>query len=239
MNVAVVYLAGGIGVRAQQGTAKQLAMLAGKPLMIHALEKMESVEEIDPIVIPCAKDVLEETETLLANWGYSPENHIVIPGGETRQESVYVGLKYLEEKFPGIERVIIHEAARPFVTVQDFRRLIDCGHPNAILGAAIPFTVLKRNAETNTVSGVLNRSDLVNVQLPHIFSFAELLEAHEKARAEGNFYTEDASLLFAESAGEVEVLEGNELNLKLTYPSDYVIGESLYRNYVLRGGADA
>ncbi|MBQ6395052.1 MAG: 2-C-methyl-D-erythritol 4-phosphate cytidylyltransferase, partial [Atopobiaceae bacterium] len=187
-------------------------------------------------VIPCAEEVIAENRDVLKGKGYSPEKHIVIPGGSTRQESVFFGLEYLEEHFPATKRVIIHEAARPFVTVDDFRRLIDCGHSNAILGAPIPFTVLKHDSDQRIISGVLNRSELVNVQLPHIFDFPKLLEAHRMARAAGRLYTEDASLLFCEMGDEVAVLEGSELNIKVTYPSDYVISECLYRHYILGAG---
>ena len=88
-------------------------------------------------------------------------------GGGSRQESVYKGLRALAD----CDSVIIHEAVRPLVTVAEFRALIDAEDPNAMFGIPIPFTVLKGH---DYVEDLLERDELVNVQLPQKFDRAKL-----------------------------------------------------------------
>ena len=112
-----------------------------------------------------------------------------IVGGASRQESVYFGLGAVAD----CDSVIIHEAVRPLVTVEEFRALIAAEDANAMFGIPIPFTVLKGH---DYVEGLLERDELVNVQLPQKFDRARLTAAHEAARRDGASFTEDASLFF-------------------------------------------
>ena len=204
---------------------KQFALLGGKPVIMHILEKAEKLEEVDALVVTCPKAYLDETAELLANHRLTKE-FSCIEGGETRQASVYRGLLALEDH----DTVIIHEAVRPFVPLEDFRALIDSEHENVIYGTEIPFTVLRGHT---SVEGTLERQDLVNVQLPQKFARAELLAAHEQALADGHLSTEDASLLFDYSQSHIAILPGSEVNIKITHPVDLIVGEAIYEQYVL------
>jgi 2-C-methyl-D-erythritol 4-phosphate cytidylyltransferase len=139
---------------------------------------------------------------------------------------VYRGLAELD----GCESVIIHEAVRPFVSTEEFQVLIDCEYDNAIYGTRIPFTVLSGN---DYVEGTMERSGLVNVQLPQKFDANALRRAHELARQEGREFTEDAGMVFHYETGRVRILEGSEKNIKITDPTDLTIGEAIYSQYVL------
>ena len=147
-------------------------------------------------------------------------------GGATRQESTYNGLVALGE----VDSVIVHESVRPLVSVDDFRRLMAVEDENAMFGSPIPFIVLKGH---EYVEGLLERDELVNVQLPQKFNRAALLAAHEKARAEGVEFTEDASLLFA-YGGAVRILPGMDHNIKITVPTDTVTAEAIYADLMGR-----
>ena len=96
------------------------------------------------------------------------------------------------------DSVVIHEAVRPLVTAAEFRELIGAPDPNAMFGIPIPFTVLKGH---EYVEDLLERDELVNVQLPQKFDRAALMAAHEAARRDDAFFTEDASL-FHRYAGD-------------------------------------
>lgn len=230
MKTGMIILAGGVGKRMNKPVPKQFLILAGKPIIIHVLEKVEQLADVERVVITCPAEFVEETRTLLRHRNLEGRFGC-IEGGETRQESVYLGLGELGE----CERVVIHEAVRPFVTLAEFRALIDSEFENAIYGTRIPFTVL---AGHDYVEDILERARLVNVQLPQKFDAAKLKRAHEAARADGIEFTEDASLLFHYERSQIRILEGSEKNIKITEPTDLIIGEAIYNEYVLGRAQD-
>jgi len=230
MKTGMIILAGGVGKRMNKPIPKQFLILAGKPIIVHVLEKVEQLKDVERVVITCPPEYVAETHMLLQHRNLVGR-FTCVEGGETRQESVYKGMLELGE----CDTVVIHEAVRPFVSVAEFRELIDSDHENAIYGVRIPFTVL---AGHEYVEDTLERSRLVNVQLPQKFDGAKLMKAHEKARAEGIEFTEDASLLFHYEQSQIRILEGSERNIKITEPTDLIIGEAIYNEYVLGRAAD-
>lgn len=227
MTFGMVVLAGGIGRRIGRPFPKQFLLLGGKPLIVHVLEKARAIPELARIVITCPEAHLDETRQLLANHRFDGRFECIV-GGATRQESVYKGLLALE----GVDSVVIHEAVRPLVTTEEFRALIASPDENAMFGIPISYTVLRGH---DYVEGLLDREELVNVQLPQKFDRAKLLAAHEASRTAGTSFTEDASL-FVEHAGErVRILPGSERNVKITVPADIVMAEALYADFLGRG----
>lgn len=227
MTFGMVVLAGGIGRRIGRPFPKQFLLLGGKPLLIHVLEKARAIPELERIVITCPEAYLGETAELLANHRMDARFSCIL-GGATRQESVHNGLQALA----GVDSVIIHEAVRPLVTTDEFRALIASPDENAMFGIPISYTVLRGH---EYVEGLLDREELVNVQLPQKFNRAKLLAAHEAARADGTSFTEDASLFVRHSGERVRILPGNERNVKITVPSDIVMAEALYADLLGRG----
>ncbi len=132
----------------------------------------------------------------------------------------------------GIDSVIIHEAVRPLITVDTFRTLIDAPDENVMYGIPISFTVIKGH---EYVEGLLDRDELVNVQLPQKFDRAKLLAAHESARREDVFFTEDAGLFFHYAGEPVRILPGSDENIKITVPTDTVTAEAIYADIIGRG----
>jgi 2-C-methyl-D-erythritol 4-phosphate cytidylyltransferase len=228
MKIGMIVLAGGIGKRIGRPFPKQFLLLGGKPLIIHVLEKARQTADIDRVVITCPEAHLEETRKLIDNHGFDAR-YICIVGGTSRQESVYLGLRELDD----CESVIIHEAVRPLVTADEFRELIDAEDPNAMFGIPIPFTVLKGH---EYVEGLLERDELVNVQLPQKFDRAALAAAHDAARRDGATFTEDASLFHRYADAKVRILPGSERNIKITVPTDIVTAEAIYADSIGRGG---
>lgn len=227
MTFGLVVLAGGIGRRIGRPFPKQFLLLGGKPLLVHVLEKARAIAELDRIVITCPEAHLEETRELLSNHGFDRRFECIV-GGASRQESVYKGLQAL----PDVDSVVIHEAVRPLVTTEEFRSLITSPDENVMYGIPISFTVLRGH---DYVEGLLDRHELVNVQLPQKFDRAKLLAAHEAARADGSSFTEDASLFVAKTTERVRILPGSERNVKITVPADIVMAEALYADFLGRG----
>jgi 2-C-methyl-D-erythritol 4-phosphate cytidylyltransferase len=227
MSTGMVVLAGGIGKRIGRPFPKQFLLLGGKPLIVHVLEKARALPEIERVVITCPEAHLEPTRELISNHGLGPKFECIL-GGSSRQESVYNGLVALD----GIDSVIIHEAVRPLITVDTFRTLIEAPDENVMYGIPISFTVIKGH---EYVEGLLDRDELVNVQLPQKFDRVKLLEAHESARREDVFFTEDAGLFFHYAGEPVRILPGSDENIKITVPTDTVTAEAIYAEIIGRG----
>jgi 2-C-methyl-D-erythritol 4-phosphate cytidylyltransferase len=226
MKIGMVVLAGGIGKRIGRPFPKQFLLLGGKPLIVHVLEKARVIPAIERVVITCPEAHLDETRRLIANHGFDDKFSCIIGGG-SRQESVYKGLVELGD----CESVVIHEAVRPLVTAAEFEALIAAPDPNAMFGIAIPFTVLKGR---EYVEDLLERDELVNVQLPQKFDRAALMAAHEAARRDDAFFTEDASLFHRYAGTPVRILPGSERNIKITVPTDIVTAEAIYADVLGR-----
>lgn len=216
----LVLLSGGTGSRMNNAVPKQYLLLAGKPVIMHILERVDQISDISEIIIVCTPEYTSSIQLMLNQYGISKTVHFAT-AGKTRQESVYNGVAMVET-----DDVIIHEAARPFVKSEDFQRLIDEECRNAMYGLDIPFTVIKGH---EWVEGILTRSELVNVQLPQKFETTLLKASHEKAIKDGIEFTEDAGMVyhyFPET--KIKICPGLDYDIKLTTRMDMLTGEQIY-----------
>lgn len=224
--ISVVLLSGGTGTRMNQAVPKQYLLLAGKPVIMHTIERLDTIDSIDEIVLVCADEYRSAIELMLKQYGIHKHIHYAA-AGQNRQASVRSGLSCVET-----DSVLIHEAARPFVKAEEFENLIACEEKNVIIGSPINYTVLKGK---DCVEGLLNRSELINVQLPQKFDTALLKKAHEFAYTDKLTFTEDASLLYHYFPEvNINVLPGTEYNIKITTPVDMIVGDMIYREYFQR-----
>ena len=219
-------LAGGQGTRMQNVTPKQFLLLAGKPIIMHTLEKIEKIDKIKKIVIVCKEEYREKIENYRKDYRLKKEIRYA-NAGSTRQQSVYNGLGLVKT-----DTVIIHEAARPFVNKREFENIIECKEKNVTYTYSIPYTVLK--IKEDCIDELLDRDELVNIQLPQKFETSVLIEAHRNAIKDNKFFTEDASLVKYYSDKKVKILKGTQYNLKITEPLDLVLGEIIYKENLMR-----
>jgi 2-C-methyl-D-erythritol 4-phosphate cytidylyltransferase / 2-C-methyl-D-erythritol 2,4-cyclodiphosphate synthase len=225
LSIAAIIVAAGRGSRVGGEVPKQYRLLAGKPVIAHALETLLSERRIDPVlpvIHPDDRSRYAQTATHVV--GADTRLRKPVAGGETRQESVRRGLEALAADRP--ELVLIHDAARPFATAALVDRAIAAGRA---YGAAVPGTV-----PTDTVKVVDDRSRVIEtpdrarlraIQTPQAFAFRPLLEAHREAASQGlRSFSDDGAL--AEWAGlPVTVFEGDAANAKLTREADFVEAE--------------
>ena len=137
MKYTFILLSGGVGSRMHNSIPKQYMLLAGKPMIMHVLEKVDMLDAVKKIVVVCAEEYKSSIALMMEQYGI--KKHVeYAQSGKTRQASVLSGLKLADT-----DDVIIHEAARPFVTSEDYQELIDEPSVNAIIGLDIPFTVIK------------------------------------------------------------------------------------------------
>lgn len=211
-SIAVIIVAGGTGDRFGHSVPKQYVMVQGKPLLAHSLETFIKHPRIDPIQCVIHKETHRHYDHLTAKLPLLPP----VYGGETRQASVFEGLKALRSYAPDV--VMIHDAARPNITRVALDRLIeaiDSGEEAAIL--ARPLTDTIKRVERGYSVETLPRQLLYAAQTPQIFDYALLWEAHQKAI--GQNYTDDAAI--AEASGiKVKIIEGPADNIKVTHIED-------------------
>jgi 2-C-methyl-D-erythritol 4-phosphate cytidylyltransferase/2-C-methyl-D-erythritol 2,4-cyclodiphosphate synthase len=220
-TVAAVVVAAGRGERAGGSLPKQYRPIGGEPMIrltLRAFVDHPRIDFVQPVINSSDQTIYQQAiaglESLLP----------AVTGGATRQASVRAGLEALAPRAPGL--VLIHDAARPFVSDGLIERAMAAGRITAaaVPGIALADTV-KSIDDRAVVIETLDRSRLRIVQTPQAFAFASILEAHRKAAAAGrDSFTDDAAL--AEWAGQrVSMFEGEAANVKVTTNDDFARAE--------------
>ena len=222
-KVAAVVVAAGRGHRAGGGTPKQYRHVGGESVIRTALSAFVGHPQIDAVQpVIHAED---EAEFKMATAGLGGLR-APVPGGASRQASVYAGLHALRGTAPDF--VLIHDAARPFVSGALIARAIAAAgeHGAAVPAIAVADTVKKVDAR-GTITATIDRNELRIVQTPQAFSYALIVDAHARAAAaDRSDFTDDAAL--AEWAGHrVSVFPGDSANVKLTTNEDFDRAEAL------------
>ena len=222
-------LAGGSGARMGAGRNKVLLPLGGKAVLSRSVEAF--LPHAEAIIVVARPEDEKDIRAALSADGLPVERLIFAPGGETRQDSVRNGLAALPA---GCDCVMIHDGARCLVdedTILRVKASVEaCGTGVAAIQA---IDTIKQADERNVAVATPARASLRAIQTPQGFHTALILQAHEKAAADGYVGTDDASLL--EYCGlPVQLVEGHRRNLKMTTPEDMIMAEAL-----LSGGLPA
>ena len=213
-----IILAGGSGSRMGAGCNKVLLELRGEPVIIRSIRAFEGL--VDGIVLVSREEDISAMRDMLAERGLSA---IVVPGGTTRQESVWNGLCALPE---GAEHVLIHDGARCLVDADTIRRCKASVEAEGTGVAAIPaIDTIKQVDADGVVVATPDRSTLMAVQTPQGFRVPLIRRAHLSAKAEGYLGTDDASLV-ERIAQPVRLTQGDRRNIKLTTPEDIKMAEA-------------
>ncbi|MFZ5996330.1 MAG: 2-C-methyl-D-erythritol 4-phosphate cytidylyltransferase [Nitrospirota bacterium] len=228
-KIAAIVPAAGLGKRF--GKNKSLYELAGKPLLIRVLEALQGVVEIDEIIPVLKGEDIAPGAALIEQFGITKVKR-VIPGGRERQDSVYNGLKALDGR---ASIVVIHDGARPLADAELIRRTVTGlgDFDGAVAAVPVKDTIKEARIEKPEegeliVRRTLDRSVLWAVQTPQVFYLEKLRNAHEKARADEYYATDDAALV-EKYGGLIKIVEGSYRNIKVTTPEDIAIAEALLK----------
>jgi 2-C-methyl-D-erythritol 4-phosphate cytidylyltransferase len=216
-DVAVLVPAAGAGVRLGPGGPKALRLLAGEPLLVHAVRRVAAAVSVRVIVVAAPEADVPAVRELLA-----PAAPVtVVAGGAERQESVARALAAVP---PDLGIVLVHDAARaltPPAVIESVAAAVRAGHPAVI--PVLPVVDTIKEVADQLVLGTVDRSVLRVVQTPQGFRRDILAAAHAAA---GGAHTDDAGL--AEKIGvPVLCVPGSELALKITRPLDLIVAEAL------------
>ncbi len=208
MSSACVVLAAGEGKRL--GLRKQFIEIHGKPLFMYSVEK--ALKLFDEVILVLPKDTLSRVSV--------PAGVKKVEGGKERQDSVLNGILETEA-----DVVVVHDSARPLASEEMFREVANLGDYDGKI-VAVPSRDTLKEVSSETVLRTIDRSHIWLAQTPQAFKRKVLIECHFRARNEGFYGTDDASLL--ERYGyKVGVVMGSYWNVKLTYREDLPFIERL------------
>jgi 2-C-methyl-D-erythritol 4-phosphate cytidylyltransferase len=226
----LILLAAGSARRMQSAVDdKTLAPLAGKPVFVHSLESFLATGLIGTVIITYRDAAqLERFNKALENFSGKPDLEInLVPGGETRQDSV---LAALETCTTHTGMVHIHDAARPLVTAAAIKLVRDKAFVTggAILAGRSADTVKISRQGNASVESSPDRALVWTAETPQVFRTQSILKAYRKVAELGRKVTDDSSA--AEAIGqEIALVENPSVNLKLTRPSDFLLAEAILK----------
>lgn len=215
--------AAGVGRRMGADVAKQYLRIRGRTLLELTLDKLLRVEEAEAIVVALHPED--------SSWTFLSSLHCVrietVAGGDERNQSVLNALRQLRGRAAPLDWVLVHDAVRPCVALEDIQRLMArlAGDPiGGLLAAPVRETV--KRVRDGVVESTLDRSQLWLAATPQMFRYAVLLQALEQAQARGLAVTDEAAAV--EAMGHpVRVVAGRADNIKITTPEDLVLVDFL------------
>lgn len=224
-NLAII-LAGGTGTRIKGDVPKQFFMLQGKTVMQHTIEKFENHPLIRHIFFVTNAEYYRQTEEVVRNCGFLKVVKI-LEGGIHRQDSSRIGV--LAAASSQYENVLIHDAARPFVSKKIIDDVLDRLETYSAVNVAVPSpdTVIEID-DNQLIKKVPDRNYLRRVQTPQAFKLELIQKAHRLA-LENNITnaTDDCSLVLDLNLAPVYVVEGSQMNIKITYPFDLQVAQKI------------
>lgn len=223
--VSAVIVAAGRSTRMGGEISKQLLLLDGVPVIVRTLKAFELAGSVQEVVIAARQEDIPQMYALIQEYEITKVKQIVT-GGETRQESVFRAIAYVDER---ADFLAIHDGARPLVRPREIDQVVAAAveHGAAALGVPVKDTV-KRIDENGRILETPERSALWAVQTPQVFARALYLRAAELAGKEAANLTDDCQLI--ERAGEpVYLVRGAYSNLKITTPEDVFSAEGILK----------
>jgi len=222
-NTVAIVAAGGSGSRVRAPRPKQFLELMGKPLLAHTVTRFMRSPDIDRIVVVLPSHDFEQHVQLMTPWLSPGDDLKMVPGGDSRQDSVWNGISTIPLSFEG--SVLVHDGARPLVSQEIIGNVVAAAKRfgGAIAGLPVSET-LKEVGSDAVVVGTVDRRLYYHAQTPQCFRHRILRTAFDQARAEGFQGTDEAQLV--ERLGEkVHLVPGSVRNIKVTTREHLALAE--------------
>ena len=226
-------LAGGVGKR--MGNAekpKQFLMIGGKPIIVHTVEKFTLCTEFEKIIVLTPAKWIAHTRNNLAKNIPDMSRIEVIAGGDTRNETLMNAINFIDEEGNLDDDTIIvtHDAVRPFVTYRILKDNIEATERVGACDTAFPATdTIVRSEDGKTVTEIPDRSQLWQGQTPQSFKAKKLRALYQSLTDEEKNILTDAAKIFVMKGEAVEIVRGESFNLKITYPYDIKVAETILK----------
>lgn len=223
----VVLPAAGSGKRMGAGRNKLFLELLEKPILIHTLEVFEQDDNCTGIwlaVKPAERAVIQK---MLENYGISKVKGLP-DGGAERQHSVHACMKEMGQ----VDIVLVHDAARPFITRDIIANLVQSAHNFGAAIAGVRAKDTMKKVRNGIIEETVDRESLWMIQTPQAFRFDLIVEAEDVAEKVG-FLGTDEAMLVERLGHEVHIVESNYENVKMTTKEDLLFGEAILRKRAL------
>ncbi|MCW9710640.1 2-C-methyl-D-erythritol 4-phosphate cytidylyltransferase [Avibacterium sp. 21-586] len=210
--------AAGIGRRMNADRPKQYLTIHGKTILEHTLELLLSADKISRIVL-----AINPNDSYLSEINLLQHPNItLINGGETRAESVLNGLRAINTEENAW--VMVHDAARPCLTLQELEALASITHPDGAILAIPAVDTIKRSNPYHLIEKTEDRTEIWLAQTPQFFPLASLKQAIEYALIQQQNITDESSAM--ELLGfKPQLVMGKTSNIKITHPDDLALAE--------------
>lgn len=226
-----VLLAGGIGSRMGNiEKPKQYLNIAGKPIIIHTIEKFYINDKFEKLYVLCPEQWIGHTKNLIRRYIGETVRISVIQGGETRNETIMNAIRQIESEYTVDDDTIIvtHDSVRPFVTHRIIEENIKYAMKYGACDTAVPATdTIVQSEDNKVISDVPERSKMYQGQTPQSFGLKKLKELYEGLTGEEKKILTDAAKIFVMKGEKVYLVEGEVSNIKITYPYDLRVAETL------------
>ena len=231
MNVALIVAAGSGSRMETADRPKQFLLVKDKPLMMYSIKAFQMHESIDAIVVVTNANAIEQVTGWCKEYQLT-KVRLVVPGGYTRQESVYLGLQAVKSISLDVDNdiVLIHDSARPLVSKDIIStNILACSQYGATCTAIKAKDTIARSLNAQTINDVANRQELYQCQTPQSFKLSLILNAHELSKNNSiSAATDDAQLVLALNK-DVYLVEGSSLNFKITTDADLMVLNALLK----------
>jgi len=216
MAIALL-LAGGRGLRFKSTRPKQFSKFFNRSLLEYSLSIFEMEESIESVLLVVHPEFFSVAEEIV-NLGKFQKIGQIVKGGSSRQQSVWNGLQKIDSDYQG--SILIHDSARPFLSAQLVEKIVlTLKNSEVVVPVLSCRDALIRN-EANKLE-YQPRECFLLVQTPQGFRFQLILFAHRQAISSGELDApDDLSLILKYSAVKPELIDGEWLNVKVTYPAD-------------------
>lgn len=230
-----VILAGGIGSRmGNVEKPKQYLKVGDKPIIIHTIEKFFVHEAFTKLLVLCPKQWVENTRNLVKKYlGAGAEHVVVLEGGTTRNETIMNSIAYIEKEY-GVDDdtlIVTHDSVRPFLTYRIIEENIKYGLEYGAVDTVISATdTIVESVDGKAITSVPDRKKMYQGQTPQTFKAKKLRELYLSLSEEEKEILTDASKIFVIKGEKVYLVEGEVFNIKITYPYDLRVAESLIQD---------
>lgn len=229
-----VLLAGGVGSRmGNVEKPKQYLNIADRPIIIHTIEKFYVNETFEKILVLCPQQWINHTKNLIRKYIGDTDRVVVLEGGSTRNETIMNAVYYIEESYEVEDDTIIltHDSVRPFVTHRIIEENIEYARKYGACDTAVAATdTIVQSENGRIISTVPDRSKMYQGQTPQTFRLKKLKALYESLTDEEKEILTDAAKIFVMKGEEVYLVEGEVSNIKITYPYDLRVAETLIQS---------
>ena len=226
-------LAGGIGSRmGETDTPKQFLTLGDKPVIVHTIEKFAINSKFDKIIVLSPKNFINYTNDLIKEYFGDNNNIVVLEGGKTRNDTLINAIEYINDNFDIDDDSIIvtHDSVRPFVTHRIIEDNIKAAKEFGACDTVVPATdTIVESVDSKLIKNIPIRDNYYQGQTPQSFKINKLSELINSLSDEETNILTDACKIFVLKGEDVHLVKGEITNIKITYPYDLKLANTILK----------